>query len=81
VNVCPAIVSVPLLGGGGVLSLCGFTPTLNVTVPLPLPLNPDVIVTQPTLLAAVHGQPAVAVTDTLPVPPPFGKFWAVGAIE
>lgn len=43
----------------------------KLTVPLPLPELPDVTVSQAVLLeAAVHAQPAEAVTLTVPVPPP-----------
>ena len=41
--------------------------TLYVTVPLPEPLAPPVIVNQPTGLEEVQLQPAGAVTPTLPV--------------
>ena len=64
VKVWPAIVSVP------VRALPEFDATLKVTVPLPVPLLPDVIVSQPALLAAVHGHPDAADTATeLPAPP------------
>jgi hypothetical protein len=56
--------------------------TEYATVPLPVPLPPDVIVIQPTLLLAVHAQHVSdAVTATLPVPPLAVKFWPVGLIE
>ena len=61
-NVCPAIVSDPLL------TLNGLSATENSTEPLPLPLAPDVIVSQELLLAAVHVHPLSA--ETLTVPPP-----------
>ena len=51
------------------------------TVPLPLPLAPDVIVIHGALLVAVHAQPAAAVTATLPVPPAGATLALVGAIE
>ena len=44
-----------------------FAATEYSTVPLPLPLLPDVIVIQLALLAAVQVQPVPAVTATLPV--------------
>jgi hypothetical protein len=75
VNVWPPIVSVPDRGPPE------FDATLYCTVPLPLPLPPDVTVIQDALLPAVHGQPPPAVTDTLPVPPPAGAFAFVGEIE
>ena len=43
--------------------------TLNVTVPLPLPLAPPVIVIQLTFSVAVHGHPAGAATENVLVPP------------
>ena len=43
---------------------------MNVTVPLPDPLAPLVIVIQPTLLDAVHAQPPGLVTVNELVPPP-----------
>jgi len=48
---------------------------------LPLPLAPAVIVTQPTLLAAVQLHPLPAVTPTLPLPPPAAYDALVGEIE
>ena len=53
---------------------------LKVTVPLPVPAAPAVIVTQAALLVAVHAQPARDVTPVVPVPPAAGKFWLVGLI-
>jgi hypothetical protein len=44
--------------------------TLSDTVPLPVPVAPDVTVIQETLLVAVRPQPVVPVTVTLAVPPP-----------
>ena len=38
----------------------------NVTVPLPLPLTPDVIVSQKSWLVAVQLQPVAVVTVVLP---------------
>jgi hypothetical protein len=40
-----------------------------LTVPLPLPLAPDVTVIHDALLTAVHPQPLPPVTVTLPDPP------------
>ena len=40
-----------------------------MTVPLPVPLAPDVIVIHDELLTAVHPQPLPAVTETLADPP------------
>ena len=43
--------------------------TLNVTEPVPLPLTPEVTVSQVALLVVVQTQPRPADTETLPVPP------------
>ena len=64
VNVCPAIVSVPLIPLALLLELAE-----NETVPLPVPDAPDVTDTQPALLAAFQAQPEGAVTFTMPEPP------------
>ena len=65
VKVLPAIVTVPVLS---------FLPegavTLYATLPLPLPLAPEVTVIQSALLLAVQGQPLAVDTATLPVPAP-----------
>ena len=51
-----------------------FGATLKESVPLPVPDAPDVIVSQPSFEAAVHPQfDALAVTVTVPDPPPAGK--------
>jgi hypothetical protein len=75
VNVCPATVSVPVR-----LLVFVFAATEYPTVPLPLPLLPEVIVIQAALLAAVQVQPVGAVTVTLPVPPLACTDALVGAI-
>jgi len=73
--VCPAIVSDPLL------ALKGLDATVNVTEPLPLPIAPDVIVSQETLLVAVHMHPFAAETLTAgPAPTPPFAAWVVGLI-
>jgi hypothetical protein len=46
-----------------------FASALKVTVPLPVPFDPAVTVTQPAPLVAVHAQPVIDVTATVPVPP------------
>jgi len=43
--------------------------TLKLTVPLPTPVAPPVIVIQPTLMAAFQRQPAWVVTLNEPLPP------------
>ena len=59
-----AIVSVPERAGPVLAA------TEKVTVPFPVPLEPDPIVIHAALLVAVHAQPAAAVTDTgVPLPP------------
>jgi hypothetical protein len=65
VNVCPAIVNVPVRS----LPVL-FEATVYVTEPLPLPLAPLVIPIQLALLPAVHGQPDCVLTDTGPPAPP-----------
>ena len=62
VNVCPATVSVPVRDAADV-----FAPTLYVTVPLPVPLAPAVTDSHPVFVVAVHVQPALPVTLTVPV--------------
>ena len=52
-----------------------------MTVPLPVPLAPDVIVIHDALLTAVHPQPLLAVTATLPDPPLDPKLCNVGDAE
>jgi hypothetical protein len=65
VNVCPAIVSVP------VRAAPTFFDTLKPTLPFPVSLAPDVTVIHESLLTAVHEQPAGVVTFTVgPFPPP-----------
>ena len=51
-----------------------------MTEPLPLPAAPALIVIQVSLLVAVHAQPVVAVTATLPVPAADVTFADAGAI-
>jgi hypothetical protein len=64
VNVCPAMVIVP------VLAFVGFAATVKVTVPLPLPMAPVVTVIHESLLTALHMQPLAAATLTVgPTPP------------
>jgi hypothetical protein len=60
----PAIVSDPSR-----LHVVVFGATSKLTEPLPDPAAPLVTVIHALLLAAVHGQPAGAVTAPLPVPP------------
>jgi hypothetical protein len=64
VTICPATVSVP------VRAAPAFVWTEYVTVPAPVPLEPVAIVTQFTLLLAVHVQPDEVLTETGVPPPP-----------
>jgi hypothetical protein len=52
-----------------------------VTVPLPVPALPEVMVTQFALLAACHPQPVPALTLMLPVAPEAGIEALVGEME
>jgi hypothetical protein len=62
VNVWPAIVSVPVRDNADV-----FAPTPYVTVPSPVPFAPLVTDSHAVFVVAVHVQPALAVTVTVPV--------------
>ena len=64
VKVWPATVKVPVRGVP-----LGFAATLKLVVPPPFPLAPAVMVSQASLLVAVHAQPVGAVTAVDPVPP------------
>jgi hypothetical protein len=75
VNVCPATVSV-----ADRVDVAVFAAAVKLTEPLPEPDAPAVIVTHPALLAAVHEQPAVVVTATVPEPPAAAKDWLAGEI-
>ena len=50
-------------------------------MPLPLPDEPAVTLSHDALLVALQVQPAVAVTVTLPFPPPAAVLALFGAIE
>jgi hypothetical protein len=56
-------------------------PTLNPTVPAPLPVWPDVIEIHDALLCADHGQPAAVLTLTVPDPPLAPTVWLPGEID
>lgn len=59
-----------------------FAATVNVTVPFAVPLDPDAIEIHATVLAAVHGQPVEAVTDTdIPAEPVNGTDTLDGVTE
>ena len=61
VTVWPATVSVPVRGDVAVLAAMA-----KPTVPFPLPLAPDVMLSQEALLVAVHVHPVAVVTLLLP---------------
>jgi hypothetical protein len=63
VTVWPATVRVPVRSPGAVLAV-----TPNVTVPLPVPLEPPLIVSQDALLVAVHPHPPPVVTVVVDEP-------------
>jgi hypothetical protein len=75
VKVCPVMVSVPVRE-----LVLVFAATEKLTVPLPEPLLPEVMVIQLSLLVAVQAQLLGEVTFTLPLPPLLGKGWLVGEI-
>ena len=62
-NVCPAMVKVPVRGAPE------FDATMKFTVPPLVPDAPPEIVIHGTLLTAVHVQPLAVITFTLPLPP------------
>ena len=75
VNVRPATVIVPVRAADPVLAA-----TVKCSAPLPVPDPSLAIVIHAALLAAVHAQPAVVVTFTVPPPPLEVKDWLVGVI-
>ena len=76
VNGWPAMVSVPTRAAPV------FAATLNATDPSPLPLVPDVMVIQDSLVVAVQAQPLADETATgLPAPAEAATDSLVGAIE
>jgi len=76
VNVFPAMVS-----EANRRTDVGFACTLKLTTPLPVPLEPLVMVTHAALLVAVHEHVAVVVTAVDPVLALAGTFAVVGEIE
>lgn len=76
VNAWPPIVSVPVRAADDALAAA-----LNDTVPLPLPLAaPAIDSHDPAFDDAVQAQPAGAVTEVEPLPPPGATDWLPGAI-
>lgn len=74
-NACPPIVSVAERADVPL-----FAAAENATVPSPLPVAPDVIVTHEFAVVAVQSQPPGAVTVTVPLPPAAGTACDVGVI-
>jgi len=74
--VVPVIVMLPDCGSGE-----GLAATVNDTDPAPLPVAPDVMLTQLSLLTADHEQPAAVVTVRLPFPPVAGIEALAGEME
>jgi len=72
VNVCPAIVNVPVRGFE-----VGFAAAEKVTRPFAVPDAPLVIVSQLALLVAVHVHPLAAPTVMEPDPPTEATDWLV----
>ena len=64
VKVAPPMVSVPVR-----LLVDVFAAALKLTVPFPVPLAPEVMVSQVAPVSATQEHPDPAVTPTLPVPP------------
>jgi hypothetical protein len=76
VNVCPAMVTVPLRATGS-----GFASAATVTVPLPVPLDPPGIVSHATLVDALQlHEAADAVTVTVAFPASGPRLAFDGAI-
>jgi len=71
----PATVSVPFR------SFPGLVATRIVTLPLPVPLAPAVIVIHESLLLAVHAHPLDVDTLIVSVPPDLSIFVVLGEIE
>lgn len=63
------------------VALAEFFATLNPIFPLPVPLDPEVMVTHVALLAAVQLQFVQVDTAMVPCPPTAGNDWLVGEIE
>jgi hypothetical protein len=73
VTVWPATVSVPVRG-----DVAAFAAIVKATVPLPLALEPEVMVSHESLLVAVQAQPVAVVTLLLFEPAVAGWFTEVG---
>lgn len=74
-KVLPAMVMLPLL------ALPLLAEAVKLTAPLPVPLLPEIIVTQSGYPVAVQVQElSAAVTVMLPLPPDIAKLWLEGDI-
>lgn len=76
VNVCPAMVSVPVRGVVAVVAA-----TAKLTVPIPEPEALEVTDSQDALLTALHAHPDPAVTARLALPPGAANDCVVVEIE
>src|SRR5215475_11479138 len=63
------------------VAVSGFEAAEKDTVPLPLPLAPDVIVIHELFVTAPHEHDAAAETEKLPVPPDAGTDLFVGVMD
>ena len=72
-RVWPATFKLPVLAEPGLAA------TAKETAPFPVPLAPEVIVIQLSLVAD-HAQPLPVLTDTLPLPPEAGKELGLGRL-
>lgn len=70
VNAIPAIVTVPVR-----VAVPVFAATVKVTLPVPLPEVPAMMVIHVAPALAVHAQPGPAVTVLPPSPPSLAKVW------
>jgi hypothetical protein len=73
VNGWPPMLTVPVREVRAVFAL-----TVSDTVPLPVPLAPELTMIQAAVLAAVQRHPVFAVTPTLAVPPAAAVLVLVG---
>lgn len=74
-SVWPAIVTDPVRCASLVLAA-----TSMPTVPLPLPVAPEVTLSHAELLVALHAQPLAVFTDTATGSPAAEDVWAPGEI-
>ena len=76
VNTWPPTLTVPVREVRAV-----FAAMVSPTVPLPVPLAPELTIIQAAALAAFQAQPVPAVTLMLAVPPAAAVFVLAGLIE